>query len=818
MRTVQTTPVAALVAQMLLPAGLAVAVGLSGAGLSPAAWGVGVGCGVITSASLARGLAYYRAARLSPADWVTLVRATLAVGVAALVADSFGEPARVPLLVSLASVALVLDAVDGAVARRTRTTATLGARFDAEVDAFLILVLSVYVARSVGPWVLAIGAARYAFLAAGWVLPWMREPLPPRYWRKFVAATQGIVLTVAAADILPPAVTGGALVVALALLAESFGRDVLWLWHNRRGIHAATADVQAPTSNGTVEAPSVGERVGSLGGDAQPPAPRAHGRARKTISVVLTVMAGLLVWVALVAPDQPQYLTLNGFLRLPLELLVLIALALVLPRTPRRIVAVIAGLALTLVVVLKGINYEVFKTFDRPFDPIGDTSQLGNGLETLRSLVGRTETKLIEVGVVVGVVVLAILLVLSMLRLTRVAADNRQWALRTVTGIGALWALCWVFGAQLISHTPIASTLSAGLMVDEVHAVQADIHDRSVFAAEIKHDTFSHTPTNRLLTALRGKDVLLVFVEAYGQLAVQGAPFSPEVDNALAEGNKRLASAGFSSRSGFLTSATFGGISWLAHSSLQSGLWVDSQLRYNQLMGQKRFTLADAFKRAGWRTVDDIPSNDRPWPQGEKYYHYDKIYNRYQVGYHGPTFTYASMPDQYIFSALNRLELAKPHKQPLFAEVDTVSSHMPWNRIPETVGWNQVGNGSVYNHTPEIHETGAFWSNPPRVQAAYGKSIVYAMNTLTSFVQHYGKKNLVMIVLGDHQPLPVVSGQHPNHDVPISIISHDPKVLKRIGSWGWGPGLKPNPHAPVWPMSAFRNRFLTAFDTQPTTK
>ena len=654
MRTVQTTPVAALVAQMLLPAGLAVAVGLSGAGLSPAAWGVGVGCGVITSASLARGLAYYRAARLSPADWVTLVRATLAVGVAALVADSFGEPARVPLLVSLASVALVLDAVDGAVARRTRTTATLGARFDAEVDAFLILVLSVYVARSVGPWVLAIGAARYAFLAAGWVLPWMREPLPPRYWRKFVAATQGIVLTVAAADILPPAVTGGALVVALALLAESFGRDVLWLWHNRRGIHAATADVQAPTSNGTVEAPSVGERVGSLGGDAQPPAPRAHGRARKTISVVLTVMAGLLVWVALVAPDQPQYLTLNGFLRLPLELLVLIALALVLPRTPRRIVAVIAGLALTLVVVLKGINYEVFKTFDRPFDPIGDTSQLGNGLETLRSLVGRTETKLIEVGVVVGVVVLAILLVLSMLRLTRVAADNRQWALRTVTGIGALWALCWVFGAQLISHTPIASTLSAGLMVDEVHAVQADIHDRSVFAAEIKHDTFSHTPTNRLLTALRGKDVLLVFVEAYGQLAVQGAPFSPEVDNALAEGNKRLASAGFSSRSGFLTSATFGGISWLAHSSLQSGLWVDSQLRYNQLMGQKRFTLADAFKRAGWRTVDDIPSNDRPWPQGEKYYHYDKIYNRYQVGYHGPTFTYASMPDQYIFSALNR--------------------------------------------------------------------------------------------------------------------------------------------------------------------
>ena len=92
---------------------------------------------------------------------------------------------------------------------------------------------------------LAIGAARYAFLAAGWLLPWMRAPLPPRYWRKVVAATQGIVLTIAAADVLPPALTRAALAVALALLAESFGRDVWWLWRHRHATHgraAAAAD------------------------------------------------------------------------------------------------------------------------------------------------------------------------------------------------------------------------------------------------------------------------------------------------------------------------------------------------------------------------------------------------------------------------------------------------------------------------------------------------------------------------------------------------------------------------------------------------
>jgi hypothetical protein len=479
--------------------------------------------------------------------------------------------------------------------------------------------------------------------------------------------------------------------------------------------------------------------------------------------------------------------------------------------------AVGVGLALTILVALKVINYEIFKTFNRPFDPIGDTSQLGNGLETLRSLVGRTETHLIEVGAVVGLVGLVVLLTLAMLRLTRVAAANRRWSIRVVAGLAAVWAVCWAFGAQLISHTPIASTLSAGLIVDQVHALQADIHDRGVFAKQINNDAFRSTPTDQLLTGLRGKDVLLVFVEAYGQQAVQGTSFSPEVDAALTQGDKRLQSAGFSSRSGFLNSATYGGISWLAHSSLQSGLWVDSQLRYNQLMSAKRFTLAQAFKQAGWRTVDDVPSNDRAWPQGEKYYHYDKIYNRYQVGYHGPTFTYASMPDQYIFSALQRLELSKQHRKPLFAEVDTVSSHMPWNKIPHPIGWKQVGNGSIYNKVPIIHETGAFWSNSTRVKAAYGTSIVYAMNTLTSFVQHYGDKNLVLIVLGDHQPLPIVSGHNSNHDVPISIIAHDPKVLQQIRSWGWNSGLRPKPTAPVWPMSAFRNRFLSAFDSKAAT-
>jgi phosphatidylglycerophosphate synthase len=784
----RSVPASGLIAQLVLLAVLAATARLSGSG-----WIVGAACAAIATWALARGLDHYQTVRLGPASWVTLARALLAVGIAALVASSFDRHESAALLVSLASVALALDAVDGWVARRTRMTA-LGARFDGEVDAFLILVLSIYVARSSGAWVLAIGGARYLFGAAEWALPWMRTELPPRQWRKWVTAAVGVVLAAAASRVLPNVLTEAALAGALVLIAESFGRDVWWLRSNRGGTQTL------------VRGPS-----GPDGGLPPPPAP-PPGRRRKTVAAGLTILAAIAVWAVLVSPDQPNTFRPSGFVRIPLEGLVLVLVAVVLPPRGRRVLAVIAGLVLTLVVLLKIANYETFRLYARPFDPLSDITLLSNGSETLRLQLGRTETTLIEAAAVIGTVVGAVLLCLAMLHLTRLAAANRRNALRTVGLLGGVWVLCWAVGAQFVSSTPVASTSSTTLVYDDLHKVQEEIHDHGVFAKEIRHDPFRGTPANRLLTSLRGKDVVLVFIEAYGQEAVQGTSFSRGVDHAIAQGNKRLASAGFSSRSGFLTSATFGGLSWLAHSSLESGLSVNTQLRYSQLLSAKRLTLADTFKRAGWRTVDFPLENTGPWPQGKAFYHWDRIYDRYQVGYHGPTFVYAAMTDQFSYLALQRLELGKQHRPPLFAEIDTVSSHEPWERIPQEIAWNRVGDGSIYKHLRENTNLDApFWTTPTRVQAAYGRSIAYALTALTSFVQHYGKKNLVMIVLGDHQPLPVVSGFKANHDVPISVIAHDPSVLKRISGWGWGAGLRPRPNAPVWPMSSFRNRFFSAF-------
>ena len=119
-------------------------------------------------------------------------------------------------------------------ARRTQSVTPLGARFDMEADAFLILALSVAAGPVVGWWVLAIGFARYALLLAERVWRWLRVPVPPRYWRKVVAAIQGVSLAVVVSGLLPTAESIALLFAALVLLAESFGQDIVWLTGERR--------------------------------------------------------------------------------------------------------------------------------------------------------------------------------------------------------------------------------------------------------------------------------------------------------------------------------------------------------------------------------------------------------------------------------------------------------------------------------------------------------------------------------------------------------------------------------------------------------
>jgi hypothetical protein len=531
---------------------------------------------------------------------------------------------------------------------------------------------------------------------------------------------------------------------------------------------------------------------------------------RTGIAVALTVLAVLVVWAALAAPHQPGHFTLGGFSRLPLELLVVVALAIVLPAAPRRVLAVVVGAVLGVLVLVKALDVGFYTVLDRPFNPFDDWGHRGTAIETLRDSFGKSHADLALALAVAAILGLFAVLVAALLRVTRVVAGHHSRALPAIAALGVVWIVLRLLGA------PVASTSAVALAVREVQAVRTGLRDHATLAPLIARDRFRATPRERLLTGLRGKDVLLLFVESYGKVAVQGSSFSPRIDAVLDQGTAELRAAGFSSRSAFLTSPTFGGISWLAHSTLQSGVWINSQRRYDQLVQSHRTTLSQAFKRAGWRSIDDVPSNNRAWAEGSRFYHYDKVYDSRNVGYRGPRFGYPTMPDQYVLEALHRLELAGRHRPALFAEVDLVSSHVPWTRIPRLISWDDVGDGSIFHRVAVEKSTkAALFSAPGKARAAYGHSIEYTLSAIVAFVRRYGGDNLVLVVLGDHQPATIVSGHGAGHDVPISVIAHDREVLHRIAGWGWQDGMRPGPRAPVLRMDAFRDRFLTAFGSSP---
>ena len=234
------------------------------------------------------------------------------------------------------------------------------------------------------------------------------------------------------------------------------------------------------------------------------------------------------------------------------------------------------------------------------------------------------------------------------------------------------------------------------------------------------------------------------------------------------------------------------------------------------MLSSDHLTLASAFKKAGWRTVGDIPSDEGPWPQGQRFYRYDRLYGSYDVGYAGPHFSYAKVPDQFTFRAFDNHEL-QAHRRPVMAEIDLDSSHAPWIPLPHIVPWDTLGDGLIYagqqkkgrsyiNNFGDAHEQ----------QQNYADSIRYSLRSLVSFVRNAHDKKLVMVVLGDHQPHSVVSGNGVSHNVPISLVAHDPAVLRQISGWGWTPGLQPATTTPVVPMNDFRDRFLSAFGSRPT--
>jgi hypothetical protein len=527
---------------------------------------------------------------------------------------------------------------------------------------------------------------------------------------------------------------------------------------------------------------------------------------------VLTVLSVALVLLVLVLPSQLRELTLTGFLKIPLDGILALALILLLPPRGRRIAVIAVGVVLGLLGIVKVVSIGFSAVLDRPFDPVLDWPFLVNGLDYIRLSSGTASA--VGAAIAAGLVAVGVLVMMVMAtrRVSRVAIAHRTGAGRALVPVAVIWVVVAIAGTQLLTGTPIASHDA----YDRLREVGAGIEDRKAFAAEAAVDAYRNTPGDRMLTDLRGKNVVIALIESYGRIALDDPSISARVEPVLDSGYTRLKQLGYDARSGWLVSPTAGGGSWLAQSTLMSGVWIDNQQRYRELVASDRMTLNGAFRRASWRTVAVMPATVAAWPEG-KFFNLDQIYAAHDLTYKGAGYAFNMMPDQYTLSAFQRLEMSSA-SQNVMAEIPLISSHSPWEPVPATVPWNSVGDGSVFSTAQGNGDPAdiVLRRDPVKVKGDYANAVSYSLSTLLSYVETYGNDNLVMVFLGDHQPSTVVSGVGAGREVPITILARDPSVLSRVSSWGWEPGLRPSPAAPVWRMDAFRDRFLGAFGSTPS--
>jgi hypothetical protein len=345
------------------------------------------------------------------------------------------------------------------------------------------------------------------------------------------------------------------------------------------------------------------------------------------------------------------------------------------------------------------------------------------------------------------------------------------------------------------------------------------------YAVQMKRvfDTFSISPAARGLPpsprfhsdlgALLSRDVLLVFMESYGRVTYD----RPEVERAVAPAREHLVEVatrtGRSIVSAFVTSPTFGGGSWLAHSSLMAGIDVTDPDRYALLLTQSRPTLASFFKQRGYRVVADMPGTRGRWPEGS-FYGFDALYDAARLDYRGPEFGWWRIPDQFSLASVDARELQPQPRRPLFVLFPTINTHMPFRPTPPLQSdWARVLGTTPFDAQDvkrSITQTPA-WTD---MGASYAASLTYSFDMFASYLAVRADEDFVLILIGDHQPAANVSGAGASWDVPIHVITRSPGIIATLRRHGFVDGATPAAR-PIGRMSQLGPILLDSFGLPP---
>ncbi|WP_241462692.1 sulfatase-like hydrolase/transferase [Tateyamaria sp. ANG-S1] len=346
-------------------------------------------------------------------------------------------------------------------------------------------------------------------------------------------------------------------------------------------------------------------------------------------------------------------------------------------------------------------------------------------------------------------------------------------------------------------------TLKRGIKVRETAA------ELVRFTKEAKSDPIADTAG--LLNALDGRDVIVIWIESYGRASFDNPLYAPTHLATLSAAEQAIERAGMSMKSGWMTSPTAGGQSWLAHSAFASGLWTSDNARYSAMLASGHKWLYHFAQDAGYRTAAVMPAITIGWPESLSM-GFDLVLAADDMKYEGQPFRWVTMPDQYTLAAY--AELLPPDPRPDFIQIALISSHAPWTPIPDVVPWEDIGTGQVFD---EMAKRGPapkdLWRDRGAVRDAYRRSVDYVLEVTFDHVARLAADAPLVIVAGDHQAAQFVAGSD-NKDVAVHMIG-PADVLQRIEHWGWTDGLIPAADGPVRRMDSFRDDFLFAFTNTP---
>jgi hypothetical protein len=413
-------------------------------------------------------------------------------------------------------------------------------------------------------------------------------------------------------------------------------------------------------------------------------------------------------------------------------------------------------------------------------------------------------------GLMVGLGALGFLLNAA-LRYSEKYLRSKRHAVGLLAGLAGCVVVSLFAGTSDYRLGAFGRSVVPRLLGEARSSVMLHVRERAqISRIERVQNEWRHGPQN--LARLRGANVFLFLVEAYGKAAFDVPDFRARLDPVYERLERDLGKSGYAIASGFIEAPTYGGRSWLSHATLATGIRTTDELEYRLVLAQKPRTIAHFFGAAGYRTVLVQPNTTRPWPAGD-FYGFDKKYYAWDFEYRGPRFAWAEMPDQFSIDYVRRRELDRASR-PMFIEYVLVTSHAPWAELPKVVeNWDDLGDGSIYSRLG-MDRFPVGWNDLATAGPAYSSSLVYDLEVLRRYFSEHVRDRALVIVMGDHQPLADVAAQSRERAVPVHVLSRDPELVRPFLARGYTPGMRPKASPPYAAMDEFLSAFRRDFSSE----